>query len=131
VVSGQFVCEEIPRPAVNLLDRYIFKSVLFTCAAAVGLFTFIVLVPNVLRDMLAYLLSGQLSLLMFVELMLTLLPFAVTLALPIGMLTGVLLTLGRLSADHEVTAMRSVGQSLGRISRPILILAVVGGLLGL
>ena len=119
------------RPALNLLDRYIFKSVLFTCAAAVGLFTFIVLVPNVLRDMLAYLLTGQLSLLMFIELMFTLLPFAVTLALPIGMLTGVLLTLGRLSADHEITAMRSVGQSLGRISRPILMLAVVGGVLGL
>ena len=116
---------------MNLLDRYIFKSVFFTCAAAVGIFTFIVLVPNVLRDMLAYLLTGQLSPVLFVELMLTLLPFAVTLALPIGMLTGVLLTLGRLSADHEITAMRSVGQSLPRIARPILILAVAGAVLGL
>ena len=46
---------------MNLLDRYIFKSVLFTCAAAVGLFAFIVLVPNIARDLLAYVLAGQLS----------------------------------------------------------------------
>ncbi len=116
---------------MNLIDRYIFRSVLATCAAAVGLFTFIVLVPNVLRDMLAYVLAGQLSPLMFVQLVLTLAPFAVTLALPMGMLTGVLLTLGRLSADSEITALRSVGLSLPRLARPILLLALLGAALGL
>jgi lipopolysaccharide export system permease protein len=116
---------------VNLIDRYIFRSVLATCAAAVGLFTFIVLVPNVMRDMLAYVLAGQLSPLMFCQLILTLAPFAVTLALPMGLLTGVLLTLGRLSADSEITAMRAVGLSLPRIARPILLIALLGAVLGL
>ncbi len=116
---------------MNLIDRYIFRSVLATCAAAVGLFTFIVLVPNVMRDMLAYVLSGQLSLGMFAELVVTLLPLAVTLALPMGLLTGVLLTLGRLSADSEITAMRAAGLSLPRISQPILLLSLLGAALGL
>ena len=116
---------------MNLIDRYIFRSVLATCAAAVGLFTFIVLVPNVMRDMLAYVLAGQLSPLMFGQLILTLVPFAVTLALPMGLLTGVLLTLGRLSADSEITALRAVGLSLPRIVRPILLLAGLGAALGL
>jgi len=116
---------------LNLIDRYIFRSVLATCAAAVGVFTFIVLVPNVMRDMLAYVLAGQLSPLMFGQLVLTLTPFAISLALPMGLLTGVLLTLGRLSADSEVTAMRAVGLSLPRIARPILLLAFLAGLLGL
>jgi lipopolysaccharide export system permease protein len=116
---------------VTLIDRYIFRSVLTSCAAAVGVFTFIVLVPNVLRDLLTYVLQGLLSPLMFGQLILTLLPFAVTLALPMGLLTGVLLTLGRLSADSEITAMRSVGLSLPRIARPILLLAVLGAALGL
>lgn len=116
---------------MNLIDRYIFRSVLFTCASAVGIFTFIVLVPNVLRDMLAYVLSGQLSPLMFGQLVLTLTPFAVALALPMGLLTGVLLTLGRLSSDSEVTAMRSFGLSLPRIAAPILLLALLGAALGL
>ncbi|MDB6094315.1 MAG: permease YjgP/YjgQ family protein [Verrucomicrobia bacterium] len=110
---------------MNLIDRYIFRSVLFTCLAAVGVFTFIVLVPNVLRDTLVYVLSGQLSLVMFVRLVLTLTPYAVTLALPMGLLTGILLTLGRLSADNEIIAMRSVGLSLARLGRPILLLAAL------
>lgn len=116
---------------VNLLDRYIFKSVLFTCAAAVALFAFIVLVPNVVRDLLTYVLAGQISLLVAARLVLTLVPLAVSYALPMGMLTGVLLTLGRLSADSEITAMRAAGISLARVARPILLLAAVSVAAGL
>jgi lipopolysaccharide export system permease protein len=47
-------------------------------------------------------------------------------ALPMGLLTGVLLTLGRLSADSEVTAMRAAGISLTRIARPVLLLGALG-----
>ena len=116
---------------MNILDRYIFKSVFFTCAAAVALFAFIVIVPNIARDLLAYVLTGQLSLGTFGKLVLLLLPFAVTYALPMGMLTGVLLTLGRLSADSEITAMRAAGLSVSRIARPVLVLALLGVALGL
>jgi lipopolysaccharide export system permease protein len=116
---------------LNLLDRYIFKSVLFTCAGAVALFAFIVIVPNIARDLMGYVLTGQLPLAMFVKLVVLLLPLAITYALPMGMLTGVLLTLGRLSADSEITAMRAAGLSLRRITRPVLLLALIGVGLGL
>src|SRR4051812_7812633 len=46
-------------------------------------------------------------------------------ALPMGVLTGVLLTLGRLSADSEITAMRAAGISVTRIARPVFILGAV------
>ncbi|MBS0631569.1 MAG: LptF/LptG family permease [Verrucomicrobia bacterium] len=116
---------------MTLLDRYIFKSVFFTCAAAVGVFTFIMVVPNAARDLMAYVLSGQLTLGAFVRLVLLIIPFVVTYALPMGMLTGVLLTLGRLSADSEITAMRAAGLGLGRIARPAILLAALGVALGL
>jgi len=116
---------------VTLLDRYIFKSVLFTCAAAVGLFAFIVLVPNIARDLLAYVLAGQLSTVVFGKLILLLVPLAITFALPMGLLTGVLLTLGRLSADHEITAMRAAGLSVQRLTGPVLLLGIIGAALGL
>lgn len=111
---------------MNLLDRYIFKSVLFVCTTAVALFAFIVLVPNVLRDMLGYVLSGQLSVEVFIRLIFTLAPFAITYALPMGLLTGVLLVLGRLSADSEITAMRAAGISIGRVAWPVIALAAMG-----
>lgn len=109
-------------PHLNLLDRHIFASVLFTCATAVGLFAFVVALPNVVRELLGPLLAGQFSIDTFARLVGLLLPFAVSYALPMGILTGVLLTLGRLSADSEITAMRAAGISVGRLSRPVFVL---------
>jgi lipopolysaccharide export system permease protein len=113
---------------VTLLDRYIFKSVLFTCTAAVALFAFVVALPNVVRDLLSPLLAGQFDLPTFARLVALLIPFAISFALPMGILTGVLLTLGRLSADSEITAMRAAGISVVRVARPVFILAAVGAL---
>jgi lipopolysaccharide export system permease protein len=117
-------CDE--RPWVNLLDRHIFKSVLFTCLAAVGLFSFVVALPNVIKDLLGPLLAEQISMATFLRLVALILPFAISYALPMGILTGVLLTVGRLSADSEVTAMRAAGVSVFRIARPVFILGALG-----
>jgi lipopolysaccharide export system permease protein len=111
---------------VTLLDRYIFKSVFATCMAAVGLFAFIVIIPNFARDLLPHVLAGQVPPTMLVKLVFLLLPLAITFALPMGMLTGVLLTLGRLSADSEITAMRAAGLGIARVTRPVILLAVLG-----
>lgn len=120
-----------PLHHLNLLDRHIFKNVLFTCAGAVGLFAFVVALPNVIRDLLGPLLAGQLTPAAFVRLVALIFPFALSLALPMGLLTGVLLTLGRLSADSEITAMRAAGISVMRVSRPVLLLGVLGACAGL
>ncbi len=111
---------------MNLLDRHIFKSVLFTCLGAVGLFSFVVALANFVRDLLGPLLAGQLGIGMLIRLILLLFPYAIIYALPMGILTGVLLTLGRLSADSEITAMRAAGIGVVRIARPVFILAVLG-----
>jgi len=111
---------------VNLLDRHIFKNVLFACAGAVALFVFVLTLGNVIRDLLGHVLAGQLPLLPFLRLAWLWVPAMAIYALPIGILTGVLLTLGRLSADNEVTAMRAAGISLTRIARPVLVLGVLG-----
>src|SRR5437868_711663 len=97
--SSESVCDERSRCRVNLLDRHIFKSVLLTCAGAVGLFAFVLVLGNVVKDLLGPALAGQLDLGTVGRLVLLLIPFVISYALPLGMLTGVLLTLGRLSAD--------------------------------
>ncbi len=116
---------------MNLLDRHILRSTLVTCAAAVGLFAFVLMAGNVVRDLLGPMLAGQIGLLTFVRLVLLMFPYLVSYALPLGMLTSVLLTLGRLSSDSEITAMRSAGLSVPRIALPVYLLAAVGVALGL
>lgn len=104
---------------MHILHRHIFFSVLATCAAAIGLFTFLIVVADVLTDLLGHVLAGQISAFTFGRLLLLLLPSAATYALPMGILTGVLLVLGRLSNNSEITAMRAAGLSLGYIARPV------------
>jgi lipopolysaccharide export system permease protein len=110
---------------LNLLDRYIFRSVLVSCAAAVGFLVFVLMLGNVLRELLAYVLTGQLSLTTFAQLTFLTVPVMAAYALPMGILAGVLLTLGRLSADSEITAMRAAGIGMPRIARPVFLLAAL------
>jgi len=119
------------RLILGLLDRHIFKNVFVSCVMAVGFFTFVVTTANALRDLLTPFLAGRLSGISALKLLLLLTPYAVTYALPMGVLCGVLLVLGRMSAESEVTAMRAAGLSLTRIARPIYILAALGSLLAL
>lgn len=111
---------------MNLLHRYILKSVAVACLLAVGLFAFVLLVGNLLRDAVGLLADGQLEIGLFVRLLLLLVPYVVAYALPLGIVTGVLLVLGRLSAQREITAMRSAGLSLFQIASPIFFIALVG-----
>jgi len=130
-MASRRICATIGASFVNLLDRYIFKSVLATCIAAVAVFAFVLIVGNVIKDLLNYFLAGQIDAFTFARLSLMLVPFVVSFALPMGVLTGVLLTLGRLSADSEITAMRAAGLSLRRVARPVILLGLLGGFLAL
>jgi lipopolysaccharide export system permease protein len=116
---------------VSLLDRHIFRAVLGTTLASVCLFAFVLMAGNILRELMGPVLSGQLQLVTFGRLVLLLIPVVVSYALPLGMLTGVLMTLGRLSSDNEITAMRTAGLSIARIAMPALVLAGIGALVGL
>ncbi len=108
------------------LDRYIFRNVLFASLAAVGICAFVLLVGNVVKDLLKAFASEQIDVETFLRLTWMLLPYVVAFALPLGVLTGILLVLGRLSAQQEITAMRAAGWGLARIARPIFVLAVLG-----
>jgi len=57
-----------------------------------------------------------------------LLPMLAAYALPVAFLFGVLLAVGRLSGDSEVTAMRSCGMGIGALVAPVLVLSLLVGL---
>jgi lipopolysaccharide export system permease protein len=116
---------------LTLLDRHIFKSVFWSCAGAVLLLVFMLMVGSVLKDLMAPMLAGQLPVTKFLSLTALTVPVAASYALPMGMLAGILLTLGRLSADNEITAMRAAGISMPRLTRPIFVLAGLAAASGL
>jgi lipopolysaccharide export system permease protein len=116
---------------MGLLHRHIFSSVGGACVVAVALFAFVLIAGQALRDLLGYLMAGQISAATALKLVALILPYVAVYALPIGLLTAVLLVLGRMSSQQEITAMRAAGLSLGYISRPIWIIAAAAVLLSL
>lgn len=79
-----------------------------------------------IKDMLGLLTEGQLTIQAFAKLLVVIFPFVFIYALPFGLLTGVLLTMGRLSAQSEIAAMRAAGQSIIRIASPVFLIAILG-----
>lgn len=116
---------------MTLLQRYVLKSTSLSVAGALAFFALVLAAGNVLRDLLSYLADGILSPATFAYLFGLLLPFVGSYALPMGMLTGVLLVMGRLSADFEITAMRAAGMSLYRITAPVFWIGSLGAVMAL
>ncbi len=112
--------------SMNLIHRHIFANVFLTCGAAVAMFGFVLMLGNAMKDLLGPMLAGQLTIETFIRLVGLLVPFVFSYAVPMGMLTGILLVLGRMSSDREITALRSSGLSVAWLSAPIILLALLG-----
>lgn len=110
----------------KILNSYIARSVASSAAAAILFIGFVFGAVNLLKDVLVYLLDGRIPVWLFLRLCWDMAQYVGTYAVPIGLLIAVLLVLGRMSADNEVTAMRTSGLSILQIARPILALALAG-----
>jgi LPS export ABC transporter permease LptG/LPS export ABC transporter permease LptF len=113
---------------MRTLDRYLARETLPPFLLALAVFTFVLAVRPML-DHAEQLLSKGVPVGTVGFLLLTLLPQALGLTLPMAFLAGLLMAFGRISADREGVAFLACGISPLRLLRPVLVLAVaVGGL---
>ena len=109
---------------MKTLHLYLLRQVTATLVVTVGVFAFVLLLGNVLKDVLDLLASPRTTVGLLFQALGLLVPFVLSFALPIGMLTASLLTFGRLSADQELTAIRAGGISLASAIVPVVVLSL-------
>jgi LPS export ABC transporter permease LptG/LPS export ABC transporter permease LptF len=109
---------------MRTLDRYLIRETLGPFSLALALFTFLLWVQPML-DTAQTLLSKGVPMGTIGYLLLTLLPQALGVTVPMAFLAGVVMALGRFSGDREAVAMMACGVSPLRLIRPMMLLAAV------
>lgn len=113
---------------MRLLSRTIFRENLYSATLGVLLFTS-VLFLRLSKNLFEYLVRSTTSPREVLYLFSLVLPGALPFAIPLGVLTGTLLTLSRMSADGEITAMRAAGVPGRRVAPPILMVGFLATLI--
>jgi LPS export ABC transporter permease LptF/LPS export ABC transporter permease LptG len=115
---------------MRILDRYIVREVFRHALLGLAVFTFVFFVPQLVRLMELFVRhSGSGA--QILELFLCIFPAVFTFTMPMAVLIGVLLGLGRMSADSEIIALTALGIGRRRILLPVGVLAAAGAVITL
>lgn len=109
---------------MRILDRYLVREIAGPLGLGFLVYTFILLL-DALFDAAEMIIRRGLPVATVGKLLLLSLPNIVVLTVPMALLFGVLIAIGRLSSDSELVALRSTGVSLLSLYRPILLVSVL------
>jgi lipopolysaccharide export system permease protein len=125
-VAGKFTdSRRGPRPLLlNRLDRYLLREVTWTFVAVTGVLL-VVLLSNQFARVLGQAAQNDFPAAIVVTLIGLTTMQQLTLIVPIGLFLGIVLALGRLYHESEMTAMSACGVGPLRVYRPIALLALV------
>ncbi|MBC8428646.1 MAG: LptF/LptG family permease, partial [FCB group bacterium] len=106
------------------IQLYVIREFIPPFLLSVGIFTFIMLLDKIL-DLLDMIVSKGVPIRTVAEVFFLLLPSIMAVVIPMAVLAAVLMAIGRMSGDLEVTAMKASGISIFALIRPLMITAAV------
>src|SRR5256714_2355949 len=115
---------------MRILTRYILSEVTSHALIGTAIFTFVIYTKE-LGQILELIVRNSAPLPSAIELFLLIIPEALTITLPAGVLIGILIGLSRLAADSEITAMKASGIGIGSFLRILSIFFIAAWLLAL
>src|SRR6478609_2138840 len=110
---------------MKLIDRFVSRELLVNVLFAIAVLSLVLVVGNIFRKLLPLLVNHDVPMEYLITFIAYVLPFSLIFTIPWGLLTAILLVFGRLSADNELTALRSNGISIGRICIPLVFIALI------
>ena len=108
----------------KILNLYILREISLPFVMVLFILTFVLLMGRILQlmDLLINKGIGFLDISKFIVL---LMPSFLMFTIPMSLLVAILIGLGRLSGDNEITVMKASGISLYQLSQPIAVAAVI------
>lgn len=107
---------------IRILDKYIFKEVFKTFIFGICAFSVVFIGSGTLFRIAQYITEYGASVPSVIKIFVLSIPGVVIWTFPMSMLLASLLTIGRLSGNSEITAMKSCGISFYRIAAPAIVL---------
>jgi len=108
----------------SIISRYIFKEIAYPFIIILFVLTFVLLMGKILQIM-DLMVNKGINLLDIARLIVYLLPSFMLFTIPIALLIAILIALGRLSADNEITAIKASGVNLLQIYYPAAIASLI------
>src|SRR5260221_10701278 len=113
---------------MRILSRYVFREIVSSAMLGTVLATFVVFLQQV-DKLFELLVRSSAQRATVIRLFALAMPPVLPLTVPFGVLVGILIGLGRMSADGEITAMRAAGVSSRAVIPPVLTFALVATIL--
>jgi lipopolysaccharide export system permease protein len=108
---------------MRILNRYIVLDYLVIFLGALGLITFVMTAGALIKAV--DLMARGISPMLIVKFFFQNIPYILSFSMPISTLFAALLLFGRLSMDSEISAMKSCGISLWRLTSPLILLSIL------
>ena len=109
---------------MKILRSYLLKEFIGPLFLALGVLTFVMILGNLVK-LTDLVINKGVDFFSVTKLFLLMMPYLLTYTVPIAALTAVLLSLGRLSSDNEIVAIRASGINLFSLILPLLIVGII------
>lgn len=110
---------------MRILRNYLLKEFSRPFLLTLGVLSFVMIVVGNLKKIADLVINKGVDLISVGKLFLLMTPYMVTYALPISLLVAVLMSLGRLSSDNEIIAIRASGINIFRLILPLLTVSLI------
>ena len=109
---------------MRIIHNYLLKEFFSAFLLAIFVLVFVMILGNIIY-LVGLVVSKGVSVIIIMQLFLYMLPYSTQFILPIATISGLLLSLGRLSSDNEIIGIRASGMSNLKIMFPFLVLGII------
>jgi len=108
----------------KIIDRYILKEIAYPFFLILFVLTFVLLMGKIIQ-LMDLMVNKGVSFIDISKLFLLLTPSFLILTIPISLLISILIGLGRLSGDNELTILKASGMSLYKLLGPVAVASLI------